>query len=254
MPGYDITSPANERIKRLVRLRQRRHRDEEGVFIVEGPRLVARAIESGHDPVEVYVDRTDAFSHPGAVTVEPAVLDKASYRHSSQGVIAVFGQFRTDLDGISPTHPALLLATQAIEKPGNVGAILRTAAAVGCDGLVMTDSITDVFNPNVVRSSTGAIFSVAIAAPDLSSFRCWLDHHSIALIATAPDADESIWQADLTGSCALMVGAEDVGLTPDALETADRVVRIPMAGRGVDSLNASVSAAVIAYEALRQRS
>lgn len=254
MPEYDITSPANERIKRLVRLRQRRHRDDEGVFIVEGPRLVQRAIESGHEPVEIHVDGSGAFSHPEAITVEPSVLDRASYRQSSQGVIAVFRQFPTDLDDISPTDPALLLATEALEKPGNLGAMLRTAAAVGCDGMIATDPIVDVFNPNVVRASTGAIFTVPIATSDLKSFESWLDRHSIALIATSPEAGESIWEADLSGSCALMVGAEDIGLSPEALERADRVVRIPMSTSGIDSLNASVSAAVIAYEALRQRS
>lgn len=253
MPAYDITSAANERIKWLVRLKQRRHRDEEGVFVVEGPRLVGLAMASGLRPRELYVDGSTSFNHPGVVSVEPSVLDKASYRQSSQGVIGVFGQFAVSLDRIAPRAPALLLAVEAVEKPGNLGAILRTAAAVGADGLITIDDGTDVFNPNVVRSSTGALFAVPLAKSDLSAFGVWLAQRSIALIATAPGSQKTVWQSDLSRPCALLVGAEDRGLTSAALEIADEVVSIPMASDGVDSLNASVAAAVIAYEAIRQR-
>lgn len=253
MASYDITSPANERIKRLVRLRSRRHRDDEGVFLVEGPRLLDRALESGLEPVEIYEDGSLERSYPDAVRVEPTVLDKASYRQTSQGTIAVFGQLPTHLPRISVSSPALLIAAEAIEKPGNLGAMLRTAAAVGADCFLTVDDRTDIFNPNVVRSSTGALFTVPVAVTDLQTLRAWLDSHSISLVAATPGASLTMWDADLGGSCALLVGTEAEGLSDQARAQADLEVSVPMTGL-VDSLNASVSAALLAYEALRQRS
>lgn len=222
--------------------------------MVEGPRLFGRAIASGLEPLEIYADGSEDVGFPGVVLVEPSVLDKASYRRSSQGLIAVFGQLPTGLDQISPASPALIIATQGIEKPGNIGAILRTAAAVGADGVITVDMATDIFNPNVVRSSTGAVFSVPVADTDIGTLRSWLDDNSMLLVAAAPGEEETIWEADLSASCALMVGAEDRGLSTEALDLADVIVSIPMVSAGVDSLNASVSAAVLAYESLRQRS
>lgn len=252
MISYDITSPANERIKRLVRLRTRRHRDEEGVFLAEGPRLLDRALEAGLEPREVYEDGSLEKRYPNAVLVDPEVLDKASYRRASQGVLAVFENLPTDLSRISVSSPALLIAAESIEKPGNLGAMLRTAAAVGADALLTIDDRTDVFNPNVVRSSTGAIFDVPVGVTDLRSLRSWLDSHSISLVAATPEARLTMWEADLGGSCALLIGTEAEGLTDHAREHADLEVSIPMAG-AIDSLNASVTAALLAYEARRQR-
>lgn len=252
MASYDITSPANDRIKRLVRLRTRRHRDEEGVFLVEGPTLVDRALAAGLRPREIYEDGSLEKRYPDAVLVDPEVLDKASYRKTSQGVLAVFENLPTDLNRISVSSPAFVMAAESIEKPGNLGAMLRTAAAVGADALLTVDDRTDVFNPNVVRSSTGAIFEVPLGVTDLRSLRSWLDSHSISLVAATPGARLTMWEADLGGSCALLIGTEDEGLTDQAREHADMEVSIPMAG-AVDSLNASVSAALLAYEALRQR-
>lgn len=254
MTDFDITSPHNERIKRLVRLRERSHRDDEAVFVVEGPRLFGRAIDSGLEPLEIYVDGSVDVDLPGGVLVEPSALDRASYRRSSQGLIAVFAQFPTGLERISLSSPALVIATERIEKPGNIGAILRTAAAVGADGVITVDTATDLFNPNVVRSSTGALFSIPVAATDIGTLRSWLDENSISLVAAAPGATKTLWHAQLDASCAVMVGAEDTGLSAEVLDLADVIVSIPMLSADVDSLNASVSAAVLAYEALRQRS
>lgn len=254
MTEYDITSPSNERIKRLVRLRNRRHRDQEGLFTVEGPRLLARALESGLQPIEIFTDGSAGnTSGTESVLVEPSVLDKASYRQSSQGVIAVFEQFHLTLDGVSLSSPALIIATEAIEKPGNLGAMMRTASAVGGDALITLGAGTDIFNPNVLRASTGAFFSLPCVQTDMGSMRSWLSANSISLFAASPEADRSIWDVDLTGSSALLIGAEDAGLSDAAIEIADHLVTIPMRSPTVDSLNASVSLAVFAYEALRQR-
>lgn len=254
MSDYEITSHANERIKRLVRLRERRHRDAEGVFVVEGPRLLERALGAGLEPLEVFGDGSvDRIEVNETVLVEPTVLDKASYRRSSQGLIAIFRQYRRALPEITLSDPALVVVTEGVEKPGNLGAMMRTASAAGADAMITVDAATDIFNPNVVRSSMGALFSLPIVAVDLGSLRAWLDDKSMKLVATAPSAGESMWQADLTVPCALMVGAEDAGLSREALEAADATVAIPMHSSQVDSLNTSVSLALIVYEAARQR-
>lgn len=253
MSHYDITSPSNERIKRLVRLRSRRERLEEGLFVVEGPRLVDRALAAGLEPVELYVDESLHKDYTGALLVAPSALDRASYRQTSQGVLAVFRCWQTGLDDLSLSTPSLLLIAESIEKPGNLGAMLRTASAVATDALITVDQRTDPFNPNVLRSSTGAIFEVPVVVTDWNTLRPWLRDMGITLVAATPQAPHTLWQADLSRSCALLVGSESPGLSRRAEEAADITVSIPMRG-SVDSLNASVSAALIAYEAVRQRS
>jgi RNA methyltransferase, TrmH family len=250
---YDITSPANERIKRLIRLRDRRHRDAEGVFVVEGPRLVGRAIETGLEPLEIYVDDSTpdlAISH--ALAVEPTVLSRASYRKQSEGVIAVFEQLPLRLDQIDTNETPLILAAESIEKPGNLGAMLRTADASGANGFVAVGESTDVFNPNAIRASTGALFSVPVAVCSLDDFGLWLQERSIRLVAASPDSQDTLWDTDMTAASALMVGAEDKGLSESARERSDRLVMIPMSGSS-DSLNTSVSLALLTFEAVRQR-
>jgi TrmH family RNA methyltransferase len=251
--GFDITSPSNERIKRLVRLRDRRHRDEEGNFLVEGPRLVERAIAAGFAPAEVFVDGSVDYHGPGQVfTTHPDALARASYRERSQGIIAVFPQFPTGLDEIVVSDPALVVVTEGIEKPGNLGAMLRTADAVGADALIVTGDTVDPFNPNVVRASQGALFSVPLAVAGLGDLMAWTEGQGIDLVAATPDSVDSLWDADLGGSVAILIGSEDLGLSSHARAAASRSVSVPMAG-AADSLNASVSLAVIAYEVLRQR-
>lgn len=251
--GFDITSASNPRIKSLDRLRERSHREETGNFLVEGPRLVERAVAAGLDPVEVYVDGSVDYGGPGPVIrTHPDALDRASYRRRSQGIIAVFPQFSTDLGDIEVSEPALLVVVEAIEKPGNLGAMLRTADAVGADALMVAGEGVDTFNPNVVRASQGALFSVPLAVADLESIVRWMEQREIRLVATSPDPAQSLWDADLRRSVALLIGSEDVGLSADALTASAGTVSIPMKG-AADSLNASISLAVVAYEVLRQR-
>lgn len=256
MPAaYEISSPHNERIKRLRRLRDKRHRDDEGVFLVEGVRLISRAVEAGHEPLEMYIDGT--VESPGeaiATLVEPSVLDTVSYRKSSQGAIAVFRQWTHRLDDLQLSDPCLVVVAESLEKPGNLGAIARTAAAIGADGLLAVGAPCDPFNPNSIRSSTGAVFSLPVVQSDLLAVGQWLADRSISLIALSPDAPLTIWDADLSGSCALMVGPEDRGLSSIALQLAEMSLSIPMRSDAIDSLNTSVALAVAAYEACRQRS
>ncbi len=251
--AYDITSPTNERIKRLIRLREKRHRDAEGVFVVEGRRLVGRALESGLKPLEIYIDDpTSDLATADALAVEPTVLSRASYRNQSEGVIAVFEQFPLTLDRIDLGDAPLVLAAESIEKPGNLGAMLRTADASGANGFVAMSKTVDVFNPNVIRASTGALFSVPLAVCELDDFGLWLEKHSIRLIAASPDSQNTLWDSDMKGASALLVGAEDAGLSKSATRLCDSLVAIPMFGLS-DSLNTSATLALLAYEAVRQR-
>ncbi|MFV1961179.1 MAG: TrmH family RNA methyltransferase, partial [Acidimicrobiia bacterium] len=170
----------------------------------------------------------------------------------SEGVIAVFEQLPVRLDQIDTNDTPLILAAESIEKPGNLGAMLRTADASGANGFVAVGETADVFNPNAIRASTGALFSVPVAVCSLDDFGPWLREKSIQLVAASPDSPDTLWDTDMTGASALMVGTEDKGLSESARERSDRLVMIPMSGSS-DSLNTSVSLALLAFEAVRQR-
>jgi TrmH family RNA methyltransferase len=251
--SHDITSPGNERVKSLVRLRDRRGREQTGLFTVEGERLYSRAVQSGLTPVVTYVS-DDGFETIGdLVTVEPSVLDKASYRKRSQGLIGVFPHFETGLDHVELSADPLVLVVEGIEKPGNLGAMMRTAAAAGADALVTVGGTVDPFNPNVVRSSTGALFTLPLGVSSWDETAPWLESHRIGVVGASPDADVPVWDADLSGAVAIVIGAEDAGLSGQATAIARELVVVPQTNRGVDSLNASVAAAVALFEAVRQR-
>lgn len=251
--NYQIVSTSNARIKRLARLGERRHRDHEGVFVIEGAKMINRAIEAGLMPIEIYGDGTVELAELEMVTVAPSVLDRVSYRKRSEGLLAVFPQTETTLDSVELGDPAMVLVAEGIEKPGNLGAILRTADAVGAHAVITIPNRVDLFNPNVIRASTGACFTMPVVAVGLTDLGAWVADHGLSLVAADPEGQASIWDVDLTRPVALMVGAEAVGLTNQAREAADRLVSVPMNG-AVDSLNASVTLALLAYEALRQRS
>ncbi|MGH3650888.1 MAG: TrmH family RNA methyltransferase [Acidimicrobiia bacterium] len=252
--GYDITSPGNDRITRLVRLRQRRQRDAEGVFVVEGERLYRRALAAGMTPELTLVDDQALTDTTGpTLTVEPSLLDKVSYRQRSQGLVAIFPQIETGLHTLAVTSNPLLLIAENIEKPGNLGAMLRSAAAADVEGLVTVGGTVDPHNPNVVRSSTGALFTVPLALSDWDELGAWARARGIRVIGATPTAATLLWDIDLTGAVAVVIGSEDLGLSGRATQLADALTAIPQAQGGVDSLNASVAAAVILFEAVRQR-
>jgi len=254
MNELEISSLTNDRIKRLVRLKDRTHRDQHGVFVVEGDRLVDKARASGLDPLEIYVVRGHPLEkHPNSTIVSPGVLDKASYRSRSEGVIAVFKQFSARLSDLGTGQDPLILVAESVEKPGNLGAILRAADAVDVTAVVTTGTGVDLFNPNVIRTSTGAVFSVNHVHSELIDLVAWLDDNDIRLVMASPTADTVYWNADLTGSLAILVGAEDKGVSAEAASLVNDSVAIPMSGTS-DSLNVSVSAALLAFEARRQRS
>lgn len=249
---FDITSTSNERIKWLVRLRERKHRDTEGVFVVEGERLYRRALEAGLEPAVTFVSN-DVDVVGERVSVLPEVLDKASYRSRSQGIIGVFPQMDMGLASIDPQVNPLILVAESIEKPGNLGAMLRTASAAGASAVITVGGSVDVHNPNTLRSSTGAVFSTPVAVASWTELVEWLEQRSTRVVAASPEADVPFWETDLVGPVAIVIGAEDEGLSEQARSIARELVRIPQTDSGVDSLNASVAAAVLLFEAVRQR-
>ncbi len=262
--GLEITSPANARVKRLVALRHRRARDRAGVTLVEGYEELGLALSAGARPQELYV--CPALAGPGAqrmidrvsglgaevIRVSRPVFGKIAYRESPDGWLAVLPAVRTNLAAVETGTSPLVLICEGVEKPGNLGAILRTADAAGVTAVIAADPVTDWANPNVVRASKGTVFSVPVASASTAEVFAWLEEHSLALVAAAPDGDVPLTAADLTGPTAIAVGSEANGLPAAWLERAGTRLRIPMFGRA-DSLNVSTSAAILLYEAVRQR-
>lgn len=260
----EITSPANPRIKQLVALRRRRTREQAGVTLVEGFAEIELALAAGVVPVTLYYCSalSDPQSLPLAATVAVAgaevvqvsrpVFEKISYREGPDGWLAVVPSVISTLDNLDLGPQPLVLVCAGLEKPGNLGAILRTADAAGVAAVIAADPVTDWGNPNVVRASKGTVFSVPVAAGTSGQVLDWIAGRGLAIVAATPDAKQLVTDVDLTGPTAIAVGAEQTGLSSEWLERADGRVRIPMFGRA-DSLNVSTSAAIITYEAVRQR-
>jgi TrmH family RNA methyltransferase len=260
-----ITSPANPRIKQLVRLRERRERDRSSLFLVEGYRELGRALEAGVELTELYCcpdlylggneqALAEDARRAGAevVPVAEAPFRKASYRDRPEGLLGVARQFPTSPARLAPGRDPLLLVVEAIEKPGNLGTMLRTAEAAGAAAVVVCDPATDPFNPNVVRASLGTLFTVPLAVADTPGAIARLHELGIRTVATTPSASQAHWEADLTGPVAVVVGSEQYGLSDAWLAAADCRVVIPMPGT-VDSLNAAMAAGIVLFEAVRQR-
>lgn len=260
----EITSPANARIKQLVTLRRRRVRDAAGVTLVEGYEELELALATGIRPSQIFICEeiidngqlrlADLAAERGAevVRVSLAAFKKIAYRESPDGWLAVVPALGADLADLELGANPLVVICQGVEKPGNLGAILRTADAAGVAAVIATDPVTDWGNPNVIRASKGTVFSVPVAAADSARVLDWLAGHSIRLVATSPDTELLVTQADFSGPAAIAVGSEKDGLPPEWLARADALVRIPMFGRA-DSLNVATAAAIVCYEAVRQR-
>ncbi len=254
----NVSSASNPRIKAFARLKKARARSETGLFLIEGEREIERALAAGV-AVETLLICDDLLTQPapqvgGSIDVlrtTPAPMERVSVRQNPSGLIAVARQFDTDLAALRLGPRPLVLIAEAVEKPGNLGAMMRTADAAGADAVVIADAATDVFNPNVVRASQGALFLVPLAIASTTEAIEWAVTRSLNLVGGFPDGATDLWDVDLGQPTAVIVGAEDVGLSTAWSEVAVRA-RIPMAGR-TDSLNASVSAALMLYEAVRQR-
>lgn len=260
----EITSPTNGRIKELVALRRRRLRERSGVTLVEGYEELDLALSAGVRPYTLYycpelvdgnaqgtVDRIVELGSE-VVRISRPVFNKIAYRESPDGWLAVVPAVRTDLARLRVGDQPLIMICEGVEKPGNLGAMLRTADAAGVEAVIAADPVTDWANPNVVRASRGTVFSVPVASATPTEVLWWLAEHGLTLVATTPDTDVLVTDVDLTGPTAVAVGSEKCGLSAEWLARADVKVRIPMFGRA-DSLNVAISAAIVAYEAVRQR-
>lgn len=258
-----LTSPANPRIKGLVRLQQKAaERRKTGLFCVETPRALSRARAAGFAVRALYFDPA-AWADEGLRTalaaegcqlfeVTPAILAKVAYRQNPEGLLAVVEARPHTLADLAHLERPLFVVCSGLEKPGNLGAILRSADGAGVDAVLVDQPNLDLFNPNCVRASTGAVFSVPVVAAEGDALRAWLRARGVRMLAATPEAESLYTAVDLRGPLAVVMGSEAFGLDAAWRAVADLPVRLPMLGLA-DSLNVSVAAAVLMYEARRQR-
>ena len=266
MTDVAISSPSNSRVTAAARLRDRRERDRRDLTLVDGAREVGRAVAAGVEVEEAFVcpalvRSADAEQAVRALerlgrpiwTVSEPAFAKVAFGDRSDGVIAVVHPPAADLAALRLPPNPLVVVLERVEKPGNLGAILRSADGAGADAVIVADPGTDLYNPNAIRASVGTIFSVPVAAARSAEVRAFLREHGISVVAARLEAAEPPWRVDLRGPVAVVLGSEATGLEAEWTRDPTIVgVRIPM--RGVaDSLNVSVAAAILLYEARRQR-
>ncbi|MBU8921894.1 MAG: RNA methyltransferase [Bacteroidales bacterium] len=260
-----INSTRNPRVRAAISLQKKRDRDRLGLIIVEGTREVDRALEAGMNPVEAFICPTVSdgpvaeniagnLMSKGSVLFEvsPAVYGKLAYRSSTEGIIAVFKKPEESLSSFTTHQAALYLVVDGVEKPGNLGAVFRSADGAGVNGIIVTGKGTDLYNPNVIRASLGTVFNIDSAVSTSSEAMRWLKEREIRMIVATPAAKQLYHEADLSSHCAIIVGSEDQGTSREYIDSADHLIRLPMRGIA-DSLNVSVSASILIYESLRQR-
>ena len=259
-----ITSKQNPAVKALGNLRRRREREREGVTLVDGYEELTCALQSGVKIEHLYycpelmgagqnAELTKIIEGGTPATeLSRDVFEKVAYREGADGWLAVVPAIKTGLGQVKVTAKPFILVCESVEKPGNLGAMLRTADAAGADAVISVDSVTDWANPNVIRASKGAVFTVPVADTTQAEFYEWLKANGITIIAATPDTDTVFTTPDLTGGVALFVGSEKYGLSDFWLQKADVKVRIPMVGK-VNSLNVATSGALLLYEVVRQR-
>ena len=261
-----IQSMQNPKVKDVVKLGRRPYRDESGLLVVEGFRELRRALDNRWPPRWLFfcpplylgknepeqVERCRAAGAECFECSEP-VFRKMAYRDRPEGLLAVGPQVRKRLDELplAAADPLIVIA-ESVEKPGNLGTILRSADAAGASAVLVCDRTTDINNPNVVRASIGTLFSVPVVETASEDALDWVRARGIRTLAATPHADREYTQADMTGGTAIILGSEQYGLTPFWMERADQKVRIPMLGQA-DSLNVSAAATILLYEAVRQR-
>lgn len=265
-PPLEITSPSNPKIKEIARLRQRSHRDVAGALLVEGYREIKRALDNGYKPWRIVtcpalymgshehllVDRC-AAAGADPIICTPPVFEKISARDRPDGLIVIGPQIHRKLDELQLPPDALVIVAEAIEKPGNLGTILRSADSAGAAAVIVCDHCTDIQNPNVVRASIGTLFSVPVVDTSSAEAIAFLRERGFRIFAATPHATALYTDFDLTGNTAIVVGAEQYGLSDAWLRNdAIQPVRIPMLGQ-CDSLNVASATTILLYEAVRQR-
>ena len=254
-----ITSVQNERIKEIIRLRKPRERRKQDLIIIEGKQEIELAHQAGLEIVELFYCQDFANSKKIAglpeeklAPVVPAVFQKISYRENPDGFLALAKPKYLELSKIKLNKNPLVIILESLEKPGNLGAILRSADATGADAVIVANPKTDIYNPNVIRASLGTVFTNQVAAASTEEARNWLAKNKIKSLAATPEAKKIYTEADYKGAVAIIMGEEHPGLSKDWLEKVDEKIKIPMRGK-IDSLNVSVSTAILLFEAVRQR-
>jgi len=264
-----VTSPQNGKVKTLLALQEKsRTRREEGLFVVEGRRELLHCLQAGYRPRTLFLcedilsdpaGREEVLSAAGTanpdctvVRLPAAVYAKVAYREGTEGVLAEMEWKQRTLDDLHLSDNPLVMVLEAVEKPGNLGAVLRSADAAGADAVFVCDPLTDLYNPNLIRASIGAVFTVPTVACTSADAIAWLKDRDIRILTAQLQDSLPYYDTPMTGGTALVMGTEATGLTPLWREAADAHIRIPMLGR-LDSLNVSVSAAILLFEAVRQR-
>ncbi|MBT1704791.1 TrmH family RNA methyltransferase [Chryseosolibacter indicus] len=256
-----ITSTQNPKIKGLLGLEKPRERRKQGVFVVEGKKEVGMALDAGYQIENLFfceeiisVQEIKAFgiSNKAIIAVSKEVFEKIAIREGTGGVIAIAQQKKHTLDQVKLTANPLLLVLESVEKPGNLGAVLRTADAAGVDAVIISDPQTDFYNPNVIRSSVGCVFSTQIASASSEETIVWLKRNNIQIYCTYLKASKPYHLVDYSSPSAIIMGTESTGLSDIWVKNASSNIIIPMQGK-IDSMNVSTAAAVVIFEARRQR-
>jgi TrmH family RNA methyltransferase len=262
-----INSVQNDRIKQVLKLRDRRARDISHHFLIEGYRELLRAFGAGTRIVELYycasffLGSNEQSLIEGILEKNPqckliscseAVFSKISYRDRPDGLLAVAMQCLKGIEELILSPAPFLVAAEAIEKPGNLGTILRSSDSAGVHGLIVCDKCTDIFNPNTVRASVGTLFTVPVAEASTTETIAWLKKQNIAILAATPHGTVDYFDVDLTQGICIAVGTEQLGLSKEWMEAATYQVKIPMLGEA-DSLNVAMATTLLLYEVVRQR-
>lgn len=256
-----ITSPQNSKIKNILALEKARERKRQNIFIIEGLKELSLAVEGGYKVNSVFfcpeIVSEKTIRHIGIhenllIPVQQSIFEKIAYRDSTGGIIGLAEQKKHTLKDIQLSSTPLILILEAVEKPGNLGAILRTADAAKADAVIICDPQTDFYNPNVVRSSVGCIFTTQVASATSAETIEWLKKAHIQILATYLRASKPYYEVDFKTPSAVVMGTESTGLSEEWIKNADLNIIIPMQGK-IDSMNVSTAAAVIIFEATRQR-
>lgn len=260
-----ITSLHNPLIKSIIKLQQKAsERKSSGTFVAEGRREVSLALRNGieaekliwcrdiYQPDAVYPISFAALPPESLAEVSPAVYNKMAYRENVEGVILLGKSRDISLEDYLPSAKPLIIVLEGVEKPGNLGAILRTTDAAAADAVFLCEARTDLYNPNAIRASLGCVFSQKIIMCSSQEAIEWFGKNSIRIYAAAPETSDLYFDTDFSQPTAIAFGAEDDGLSPLWFEQADKVIKIPMNGI-IDSLNVSASVAIVTFEAVRQR-
>jgi len=257
-----ITSQKNPRIRNFQHLQKARERRHQGVFVLEGIFEISKAMAAGYQLKSVFfcpdiitageVEALVRNNHEEIFSVSGEVYEKITYRGSSGGMVVLAEPRIHSLEQLALSERPLLIVVEAVEKPGNLGAILRTADAAAVDAVIVCDPQTDLYNPNVIRSSIGCLFSVPLAVANSVEVIDWLAKKKIAVYCTALQASVPYFTINFKRSSAIVMGTEATGITQTWLDASDNNIIIPMLGQA-DSLNVSTAAAIVVFEARRQR-